>query len=189
MLNPSLSISVAPAQNFNEIVPAEKVENHLTQPYGCVHSQTTMFSYDHNKSLGYLAGLASRLLSNMLGKRFQEAGIEMTAEQWGAVILLLNSDAMTQGQLGERLCLEKSSVSRLVGGLERRGWIARTKSPDDSRHKLVSPTPKALETAERCAAIAKAVLKEAHRGMTEDEQLVCRSFLARIIANIGELAI
>jgi MarR family multiple antibiotic resistance transcriptional regulator len=125
----------------------------------------------------------------MLGRRFQTAGIEMTAEQWGAILLLLNDDAMTQGQLGERLYLEKSSVSRLMAGLERRGWIVRKKSPDDSRNKLVSPTPKALETAERCAVIARAALEEAQRGMTEDEQLVCRSFLSRIIANIGELAI
>lgn len=144
-----------------------------------------MFSYDHNKSLGYLTGLASRLLSNMLGRRFQEAGIQMTAEQWGTIILLLNDGAMTQGQLGERLYLEKSSVSRLVDGLERRSWVVRTKSPDDNRHKLVSPTPKALETAERCAAIARAILEEAQRDMTEDEQLVCRSFLSRIIANLG----
>jgi MarR family multiple antibiotic resistance transcriptional regulator len=144
-----------------------------------------MFSYDHNKSMGYWAGLASRLLSNTLGKRFQEAGIKMTAEQWGAIILLLNDDAMTQGQLGERLYLEKSSVSRLVDGLERRGWVVRTKSPGDNRHKLVTPTPKALETAERCAAIARGVLEEAQRGMTEDERLVCRSFLSRIIANLG----
>ncbi len=148
-----------------------------------------MLSYDHNKSLGYLTGLASRSLSNTLGKRFQKAGIEMTAEQWGAILLLLNGDAMTQGQLGERLYLEKSSVSRLVDGLERRGWVARTKSSGDSRHKLVSPTPKALETAERCAAVARAVLEEAQRGMTEDEQLVCRSFLSRIIANLGEPAV
>ncbi|MGD9365008.1 MAG: MarR family transcriptional regulator [Desulfobacteraceae bacterium] len=108
----------------------------------------------------------------------------MTAEQWGAILILLNGDAMTQGQLGERLHLEKSSVSRLVDGLERRGWILRKKSPGDSRHKLVSPTPKALETAERCAVIARGVLGEAQRGMTEDEQVVCRSFLSRIIANI-----
>lgn len=148
-----------------------------------------MFSYDHSKSLGYLTGLASRLLSNMLGKRFQEAGIEMTAEQWGVIILLLNSDAMTQGQIGERLYLEKSSVSRLVGGLERRGWVVRKKSFGDSRQKLVSATPKALETAERCAVIARAIINEAQRGMTGDEQLVCRSFLFRIIANLQEIAI
>jgi len=119
--------------------------------------------------------------------RFQEADIDMTAEQWGAILVLLNGGAMTQRQLGERLCLEKSSVSRLTDGLERRGWIERTKNPKDSRQKLVSPTPKVLETAEHCATIARTVLKEAQLDMTEDEMLVCRSLLSRIITNLREL--
>ena len=146
-----------------------------------------MFSYDHNQSLGYLTGMASRLLSNILAMRFQEADIDMTAEQWGAILVLLNGEAMTQGQLGERLCLEKSSVSRLTDGLERRGWIIRTQDPKDSRQKLVTPTPKVLDTAEHCATIARAVLEEAQLGMTEDEMLVMRSLLSRITTNLRGL--
>ena len=145
-----------------------------------------VFSYDHNKSLGYVTGLANRLLSNTLAARFRAADIDMTAEQWGAILVLLNGDAATQRELGEQLCLEKSSVSRLLDGLERRGWIVRTRDPKDSRQKRVTPTPKVMETAEHCAAIAREVLKEAQRGMTEDEQLVCRSFLSRIILNLNE---
>ncbi len=146
-----------------------------------------VFSYDHNQSLGYLTGMASRLLSNMLAMRFQEAGIDMTAEQWGAIIVLLNGEPMTQRQLGEQLYLEKSSVSRLTDGLERRGWIVRTRDPKDNRQKFVTPTPKALDTAERCATIARAILEEAQLGMTGDEMLVCRSFLSRIITNLRDL--
>ena len=145
-----------------------------------------VFSYDHNQSLGYLTGLVSRLLNNKLACRFQAEGIDMTAEQWGAILVLLNSDVVTQGQLGEKLCLEKSSVSRLLNGLERRGWILRTKDPKDSRNKFVAPTPKVLETAERCATIARAILKDAQEGMTEAEQLACQSFLLRIIANLNK---
>ena len=143
-----------------------------------------VFSYDRNKSLGYLAGLASRLLSHTLATRFQAADIDMTAEQWGAILVLLNGDGITQKQLGEKLYLEKSSVSRLLDGLERRDWIVRITDPQDSRQKRVAPTPKVLETAERCAVIARTVLEDAQRGMTEEEQVVCRSFLSRIIANL-----
>ena len=64
-----------------------------------------VLTYDYNKSLGYLTGLASRLLSNTLAARFKAADIDMTAEQWGAIVVLLNGDGMTQGQLGEQLCL------------------------------------------------------------------------------------
>lgn len=145
------------------------------------------FSYDRNQSLGYLAGLASRLLSHTLATRFQAADIDMTAEQWGAILVLLNGGAITQRQLGEQLYLEKSSVSRLLDGLERRDWIVRTPDPKDSRQKRVTPTPKVREPAERCAVIARTVLKDAQRGMTEEEQLVCRSFLSRIIANLDEM--
>lgn len=145
-----------------------------------------VFNYDYNKSLGYLTGLTSRLLSNTLAARFQAANIDMTAEQWGAILVLLNDGAITQRQLGEQLCLEKSSVSRLLEGLERRNWIVRTKNPKDSRQKLVSPTPKVLETVEHCSNIARSILKDAQRGMTEEEQLVCQSTLLHIISNLNK---
>jgi DNA-binding MarR family transcriptional regulator len=146
-----------------------------------------VFSYDHKTSLGYLTGLANRQLSYTLAARFQAAGINMTAEQWGVILLLLNGDAQTQGQIGRQLLLEKSSTSRLLNGLERRGWITRTRNPKDSRQKLVSPTPRVLETAERCAVIARQVIADAQRGMTQEEQSVCRSFLSRIIENLNNM--
>ena len=101
------------------------------------------------------------MLNNALATRLKAAGIDMTSEQWGAIIILLNEGAMTQGRLGERLHLEKSSVSRLTNGLEKRGWIERSKDPNDSRQRLVTPTPKALDTAEQCATIARAIHDEA----------------------------
>jgi DNA-binding MarR family transcriptional regulator len=144
------------------------------------------FSYDHNQSLGYLTGITSRLLNNALATRLKAAGIDMTSEQWGAIIILLNDGAMSQGQLGERLRLEKSSVSRLTDGLEKRGWIIRVKDPNDSRQRLVEPTPKALDTAEHCATIARAIHEEAQSGMTESERLASRALLSRIIKNLKE---
>ena len=62
-----------------------------------------VFNYDHNKSLGYLTGLASRLLNNTLAAQFQAANIDMTAEQWGTILVLVNGGAITQKQLGEQI--------------------------------------------------------------------------------------
>lgn len=151
-----------------------------------MYNYLTMFFYDRKKSLGYLTGLASRLLSQTLGKRFQEAGIDMTAEQWGTLLILLDGDAMTQGQVGQKMCLEKSSMSRLANRLEQHGWIARTKVKGDSRQKQLLPTPQTLEVAERCASIATAVLEDAQRGMSQEERLACQSLLTRLIGNLGE---
>ena len=158
--------------------------NFLTGQLSCIYNYVMSFSIDHKQSLGYLTGIASRLLSNILAMRLKGAGINMTPEQWGAITILLNDGAMTQGQLGERLHIEKSSVSRLTDGLERRGWVERTKNPTDSRLRLVTATPKALDTALHCETIARVILKEAQTGMSEDEMLTTRLLLSRIIKNL-----
>lgn len=111
----------------------------------------------------------------------------MTAEQWGAILVLLNGEAMTQGQLGEQLHLEKSSVSRLTDRLEKRGWVSRTNDPGDSRQKIVTPTQKAQDTVEHCATIARAILQDAQAGMSEDEMLLLRSLLSRLVINLRNM--
>jgi DNA-binding MarR family transcriptional regulator len=47
---------------------------------------------------------------------------------------------LTQQQLAERLGLEKSTVSRLIAGLERRSLVRRRRDPDNRRFAQVSLT-------------------------------------------------
>ena len=93
----------------------------------------------------------------------------MTAEQWGVILVLKNSEAMTQSQICELLYLEKSSVSRSIDGLEKRGWIDRQRSPHDSRSKIVMLTEKSLGVVEQCEEIAASVLQDAQQGIDDAE--------------------
>lgn len=140
--------------------------------------------YHHQESLGHLTGLASRLFNKLITTRFKEAGIEMTAEQWGVVVILRNHPPLTQGEVGELLYLEKSSVSRSIAGLEKRGWIERCAAEDDSRKKMVLLTPKALEVAERCSNIAESVLQDAHQGLTHEQLQQNRMMLVNVIDSL-----
>ncbi|MAS24239.1 MAG: MarR family transcriptional regulator [Oceanospirillaceae bacterium] len=144
-------------------------------------------SYDHNHSLGYLTGLASRLFNNLIARRFREAGIDLTAEQWGVVMLLSKGEATTQKQLSEQLYLEKSSVSRLLDGLEKKGWLERQPDPEDSRRKRVIPTERALAEASRCSAIANAVLSDVQQGIAADDLEQGQSVLNQVIGNLRDL--
>jgi len=111
----------------------------------------------------------------------------MTAEQWGALIVLAKDGPMSQRKLGQQLFLEKSSVSRLIDGLEKQGWILRGKDPEDSRKKVVSITSAVQELMQKGAPIARTVLDEAQRGMDEDELLVLERLLSHSIANLRNL--
>ena len=78
------------------------------------------FQYDPYKSLGFLANAASRLLSKHLTREFEAIGLNVTAEQWNVLVQLWICDGRNQLEIAEELMLEKSSVSRLVDGLEKK---------------------------------------------------------------------
>ncbi len=140
--------------------------------------------YDIKNSMGHLTGLASRLFNNLLASRFHAAGIDMTAEQWGAIVILMNMEPLSQGQLGEQLYLDKSSVSRLTTGLEKRGWVMRSKDPDDNRKKVLIVTPSARDLVERCSDIARSVLHDAEQGLQADAVAAQKATLTQIISNL-----
>ncbi|MCE9679454.1 MarR family transcriptional regulator [Shewanella sp. AS1] len=146
-----------------------------------------MPQYNHHQSLGHLTGLASRLFNRLLTTRFRQAGIEITAEQWGVILLLQNQGELSQNQICELLYLEKSSVSRSIASLENRGWIQRTRSDTDSRSKLVALTEQSLSVVETCAEIASSVLVDAQ----QDQSLLAlersRQHLADVITNLRKL--
>lgn len=50
-----------------------------------------------------------------------------------ALLELGREPGLSQNGLAARLRLEKSSVSRIVTGLEKRGWVERTRKPNDTR--------------------------------------------------------
>lgn len=140
--------------------------------------------FSQAQSLGHQTGLAARLFNQLLTRRFNEAGIEMTAEQWGVILVLLNHGAMTQGKLAELLYLEKSTVSRSVSGLERRGWVVSSEVPGDRRQKQTGLTANATAVARRCAVIAQGVLKDAQAGLARKDVCASVALLSGVIGNL-----
>src|SRR4051794_37386719 len=65
---------------------------------------------------------------------------------------LLDSGALTQRELGERLRLEKSTVSRLIDELVADGVAKRRPNPADGRSVLIELTAKGRRRAEKLHA-------------------------------------
>ena len=64
-----------------------------------------------------------------------------------ALMELVRGETLTQSELGVRLRLEKSTVSRLVDNLVARRWLERKRHPADGRAVLLRLTPGGLEAA------------------------------------------
>jgi DNA-binding MarR family transcriptional regulator len=60
-------------------------------------------------------------------------GIRVSGSEVFALSELSEAGTLSQRDLAVRLGLEKSTVSRLAAGMERRGWLARERDPANRR--------------------------------------------------------
>ena len=133
------------------------------------------------ESLGFLAWKVTRLLTNDLNARFHQAGVEVTVEQWRALIPVLKLDGLTQGRLGEILSQEKTGVSRLVAALEKRGLLRRTTCSVDKRVKHVHITDAGRDLVAATIDMAIESRDEMIADIDPDELAVCMRVLWQII--------
>ena len=117
----------------------------------------------------------------------QHAGVNASLSEVLALRELVEQPGMAQNDLAERLGLEKSTVSRLVAGMEQRGWVSRDRDPENRRYLRLTLTADGDETAR---GIGKR-LQEHHRsvlgGLTQSELhalTVGLTALARVIEHV-----
>jgi DNA-binding MarR family transcriptional regulator len=79
-----------------------------------------------------------------------EAGLPVvSASEARALIELISARGIAQGELAGLLGLEKSTVSRLAAGLERKGWVRRGRDGDNQRYVRLYLTPEGRSVAVR----------------------------------------
>lgn len=65
----------------------------------------------------------------------------LTVNQLNILAVIISEKQIRPGQLGQTLGMEKSTVSRTIDRMEKKGWLKISKG-EDSRTQLLSVTPK-----------------------------------------------
>ena len=73
----------------------------------------------------------------------------VSASEARALIELVSARGIAQGELAGLLGLDKSTVSRLAAGLERKGWVRRGRDETNQRYVRLYLTPAGGEAAGR----------------------------------------
>ena len=73
----------------------------------------------------------------------------MSASEARALIELVAARGIAQGELAALLGLDKSTVSRLAAGLERKGWLRRGRDEANQRYVRLYLTPQGRDVATR----------------------------------------
>jgi DNA-binding MarR family transcriptional regulator len=140
-------------------------------------------------------GKAIRSVNNVLMRRFdsnrpdKEALARITnANRWVIGYLTeqqMNGKDVYQRDLETAFSVTRSTVSKVIDLMIKKGFIVRQTAAHDARLKRLVLTPKALELSEKMCLYAEGMEKVVTAGFTQEEIDTLLAYLERIKNNLG----
>lgn len=135
-----------------------------------------------DNSIGYLVTQAQRLLHKGLGLKLQRHGV--TVAQWSVLVVLWETDGLSQKELSERVTVETATLSRTVDRMERDGLVKRVRSESDRRQVHVFLSEHGAGLWRVLVPEAETMLDQALVGIDAQDEEALRGLLKRVITNI-----
>jgi DNA-binding MarR family transcriptional regulator len=117
---------------------------------------------------------------------FSRDGIEVTPEEWSLQMVLFEQAPLSIGQLARLTLRDRTTVTRFVEALERKGLIVRTNDPADRRRTLVQLSKKGHAHFPHTLKHVERLIARGNRGLTEQEVASTISVLARMVDNLSK---
>jgi DNA-binding MarR family transcriptional regulator len=132
----------------------------------------------------FVTGKASTAIARRLQKKFNNAGLNITIEQWSVLYHLWKEDGRSQQQLCNATFRDKPSITRLVDNLEKLNLVKRVPSENDRRINLIYLTKNAQKLEEETMQLADETLNEALKTVPLDRIDVCKEVLQVVYDNL-----
>lgn len=144
-----------------------------------------VFHFKKGELYSFITGKASTAIARRLQKKFNEAGITVTIEQWSVLYHLWKADGMSQQELCNATFRDKPSITRLVDNLERLLLVRRVSDDKDRRINKIFLTKDARTLEEQTMALAEETLNEALAGVPQDQIDMCKGVLQKVYDNLS----
>jgi len=141
--------------------------------------------YPLEESLGYIVGRAGRAMANRLNHNFEKAGYDVTCEQWAVLMNLWQKNGQSQKDLAGVTCKDKTSITRLIHGLERRNLVVRVPDGSDGRQKLIYLTNKGKAFQQELLQLVQKMLAQAQEGIRKHDLENCKKVLRQVALNLA----
>ncbi len=138
-------------------------------------------------SLGYNIINVSWQLKETLRKAFLSKGFDVTPDQFAVLLRLWELDGISQIELCQKTCKNKSNLTRILDSMEKRELVFRQLSKQDRRSYSIFLTEKGNSLKDGLITTALQVQNELFNGVSNEEaKILLKSFttLSKNIKNI-----
>lgn len=145
-----------------------------------MENEQTSCSYFIRNIAHLMTNMQDRCL-NLYGLSNQQARILMYLSKHN----IRGQHNVKRKDLEDYLNLKGSSVTSLMNGLEKNGFLERVPSEKDGRRKLLSLTEKSKEIVKQMDLVFEATDNQLQEGMSEEEKMTFRLLLGIAHNNIN----
>ena len=124
------------------------------------------------------------VLRHSVQEAFRAAGLEATTAEWGLLNVLVHADDQRVGDIAGMTRHDRTTITRVIGGLAGRGLVERTRDPDDRRAVRVRLSADGRRLHARLEPVVQLVLETAFTGIAARERKTLFATLARIHDNL-----
>lgn len=116
---------------------------------------------------------AERGYTKTLNRAFQQAGYDLSREQFELLQVLWEADNVNQQTISRKLQKDKYNVTKLLNTLTKRGFVQRKMGKEDRRNNFIVLTEKGMEVQKILLQIEGQVHTELTFTLTSSEIKSC----------------
>jgi MarR family transcriptional regulator, lower aerobic nicotinate degradation pathway regulator len=136
-----------------------------------------------SNSVGYLLAQSARLFRERLSEALKPLGLSVY--EYGAMRLISLNMPVSQGLLGSRYGIDRTTMVAVVDSLEERGMVTRERSATDRRSYRLLLTTKGKKVLSRALRIATSEQEKFLRPVSASDWNIVRDCLWRLIETHG----
>ena len=138
-------------------------------------------------SLGYIMVNVSWQMKETLRKLFLAKGYDVTSDQFAVLLRLWQQDGISQLELCQKTCKNKSNLTRILDSMEKRGLLFRQLSKQDRRSYNICLTEKGAGLKDGMISIALEFQTSILNGINKEEEKVLLKVLDNIKQNLDNI--
>lgn len=130
--------------------------------------------------LPYLLAQAHQRQLNLFDE--YTADLQISGREYATLRIVDARPHLWQSEIAQALGLDRTTVTYLVDGLEKRGWLSRQRDPADRRAHVITLTEAGRSALAEIQPLALAAMDTMLAPLAEAEQEQLRRLLQRLLA-------
>jgi DNA-binding MarR family transcriptional regulator len=139
-----------------------------------------------DNAIGFWIHRVYQASRNEMFRAFREIGSDVTPEQWAVLIRLWERDGRSQAELSEATFRDPPTMSRIINGMEARGFLERRVHPEDGRVRSIHLTRRGQQLRTKLVPVAERIVKRMVRGVNDDALATTRATLRQMFSNLAD---